>query len=257
MKHMSHNIIIRMAYEPDDSRFAWRFAFFQAMCLPRLFRQTDQDFEIWVRCHPEHNDLIGGLHPKVHPFQGYGIEDGYMGFPMNNPHSERALLPRSHIQTRMDCDDLVSKHFVARIHKEVAKQPDKPLLVSFQPWKLDLYTLTRYYMARRYHGRCTSMFLSLYQPDIEGSNYWHIYNYNHCRIWQELGESIKVVTVREGYCDLVVHDDNRLTTIKKEDIPLEPKEPEKKKKDQENESRSPSVPPVDRMIKNPPEQRCN
>ncbi len=251
MKALSHNIIIRMAYEPSDPRFIWRFAFFQAMCLPRLLRQTDQGFEIWVRCHPEHNGVISGLHPKVHPFQGWGVEDGYMGFPEDRSPPDH-ILPMSHIQTRMDCDDLISKHFVARIHKEVAKQPDTPLLVSFQPWKLDLYTLIRYRMARRYHEQCTSMFLSLYQPDIGGGNYWRIYDYNHGRIWKELGVPVKVVTVREGYCDLVVHGDNRLTTIGKGDLPLEPVS---KKPDQENNSRSPSGPPCDRMIKEAPAQK--
>lgn len=244
-KALSHNIIIRMAYKPDDPRFAWRLAYFQAMCLPRLLRQTDQGFEIWVRCHPEHNAVVGGLHPKVHPFQGWGVEDGYMGFPENGDPANH-VLPRSHIQTRMDCDDLVSKHFVARIHKEVAKQADTPLLVSFQPWKLDLYTLTRYSMSRRYHEQCTSMFLSLYQPDISGSRYWRIYDYNHSRIWQELGEPVKVVTVREGYCDLVVHGDNRLTTIGKGDVPLEQAI---KKPEQADGSCSLSGPPRDRAIK--------
>ena len=177
-------------------------AFYEAVTLSRLLRQTDQNFDIWVRCNPAHNDIVAALHPKVHPVQGWEV-------------------PRAHIQTRVDCDDLVSADFVARIHQEVAKSPDKPLLVSFQPWKLDLYTLTRYRMVQRYDSQHTSMFLSLYQPMIDGEKYWRIMDYVHGHIWRELGEPVEVVTIPEGYCDMVIHDKNKLTVISKGDRPLE------------------------------------
>jgi len=228
---MKHLIITRMAFEPDDPQWEWRLPFYQSMVLPRLLRQTDQNFEIWVRCHSAHNAVVAALHPKVHPFQGYGVEDGKLGFPLFLPCAENDAmpgewsqeygLPRAHIQTRLDCDDLVSENFVSRIHAEVAKSPDKPLLVSFQPYKLDLYTLTRYRMGQRYGSQNTSMFLSLYQPEIAGEKYCRIMDYRHGHIWRELGEQVEVVTVPEGYCYLVIHDKNKATVILKGDRPLE------------------------------------
>ncbi|MFA5381870.1 MAG: glycosyltransferase [Candidatus Micrarchaeia archaeon] len=220
MKKLSHIIITRMAFNPEDPQWGWRLPFYQSMALPRLLRQTDQNFEIWVRCHPAHNDIVAALHPKVHPFQGYGVEDEKMEFPADE-QVRNYRLPRAHIQTRLDCDDLVSEDFVARIHQEVSRGPDKPLLVSFQPWKLDLYTLTRYRMGQRYGSENTSMFLSLYQPEIGGGKYWRIMDYRHGHIWRELGEPVEVVTIPEGYCDMVIHDKNKLTVILKGDRPLE------------------------------------
>jgi hypothetical protein len=217
--NLRHHIITRMAFKPDDPQWPWRLAFYQSMVLPRFLRQTDQDFEIWVRCHKAHNEIVAALHPKVHPFQGYGAEDSLMGLPKEGT-SQTFKLPRSHIQTRVDCDDLVSEDFVGRIHTEVAVSPERPLLVSFQPWKLDLYTLTRYRMGQRYSGQLTSMFLSLYQPEISGEKYWQIYDYRHGHIWKELGEPVQVVTIPEGYCDMVIHDKNKLTVILNGDKPL-------------------------------------
>lgn len=222
---MDHAIIIRLHYQPGDPKFPWRLAFFQSMCLPRLLRQTDPDFEIWVRCHPAHTELVAALHPRIRPFQGSAEEDYYVipaaarqpEGPGHYPEALHPVIPRFHIQTRLDSDDLVSRHFVARIKKEVAASPAEPLLVSFQPYKLDLWSLTRYRMKRRYHANLTSMFLALYQPNIEGENYRQIYDFNHCTIWKDFP---RVVTVREGYCDLVIHGENSVTKIMRGDEQL-------------------------------------
>lgn len=215
---MIHHVITRMAFKPEDPQWEWRLAFYRSMVLPRFLRQTDQNFEIWLRCYPAHNEVVDALHPKVHPYQGYGIEDEIMGIAKT---CQNHNIPRSHIQTRVDCDDLVSPDFISRIHAEVSRQPDKPLIISFQPWKLDLYTLTRYRMGQRYHEQSTSMFLALYQPDIEGGNYWNIYYSKHGHLAKELGEPVRVVTIPEGYCDMVIHDKNMATSILNGDKALE------------------------------------
>jgi len=130
-----------------------------------------------------------------------------------------ADLPRVDIQTRHDSDDLVSRHYVARIRKEVHRLEacaTRPMVVSFQPFKLDLATLRRYRMATRYHARRCSMFLSLYQPDK--MDYHYIYDYNHRLIWKAFPQ---VATVPEGYCDLVVHGGNCHTRIDPHDTVME------------------------------------
>ncbi|MDD5643278.1 MAG: glycosyltransferase [Syntrophales bacterium] len=213
----SHAIIIRLFFEPEDPRASWRLAFFEAMALPCLQRQTCPDFEIWIRCHPAHRSRLEALDPRIRTFRDQPRrEDAEIGLmALASLAGDGADLPRVDIQTRHDSDDLVSRHYVARIRKEVEKAAPGPLVVSFQPFKLDLATLRRHRMATRYHERRCSMFLSLYQPDK--SDYRYIYDYNHRLIWAAFS---RVATVPEGYCDLVIHGGNCHTKLEPRDEPI-------------------------------------
>jgi hypothetical protein len=223
---MEHAIIIRLSFEPGDPRAAWRLAFFEAMALPCLQRQTCRDFEIWIRCHPAHRSRLEALDPRIRTFRDQPRrEDAEIGLmALASLAGDGADLPRVDIQTRHDSDDLVSRHYVARIHKEVEKAEAEPLVVSFQPFKLDLATLRRHRMATRYHAQRCSMFLSLYQPPPgvaknatthpRGEDYRYIYDYNHRLIWEAFP---RVATVPEGYCDLVIHGGNCHTRIEAHD----------------------------------------
>jgi len=211
---LTHAIIIRLYFAPDDPRAAWRLDFFEQQVLPCLARQTCPDFAIWISCHPAHQERLQALDPRIRTYQdGAQAEDQVIGLIALAPG--KGALPQVAIQTRHDSDDLLSKHYVARIRKEIAKRPDKSLLVSFQPYKLDLASGQRYRLATRYHRQQPSMFLSLYQPDQK--NYRYIYECNHRRLWQICP---RVVTVPEGYCDLVVHGGNCHTKIGERDRPL-------------------------------------
>ena len=214
---MDHAIIIRLYFEPGDPRAAWRLAFFEAMALPCLQRQTCRDFEIWIRCHPEHRTRLEALDPRIRTFRDQPRrEDAEIGLlALASLAGDGADLPRVDIQTRHDSDDLVSRHYVARIRKEIEKAEPGPLVVSFQPYKLDIATLRRHRMATRYHARRCSMFLSLYQPDK--SAYRFIYDYNHRLIWEAFP---RVATVPEGYCDLVIHKGNCHTKLEPRDEPI-------------------------------------
>jgi hypothetical protein len=211
---LTHAIIIRLFFEPEDPRAAWRLAFFEAMALPCLQRQTCGDFEIWIRCHPAHRGRLETMDRRIRTFRDQPRrEDAEIGLTaLAALAGDGADLPRVDIQTRHDSDDLVSRHYVARIRKEVEKIDSGPLVVSFQPFKLDLFSLRRHSMATRYHARRCSMFLSLYQPDK--ADYRFIYDYNHRLIWKDFP---RAVTVGEGYCDLVVHGRNCHTKIEKTD----------------------------------------
>jgi hypothetical protein len=197
---LSHHILTRMAFDPADPQWPWRLAFYQVMALPRLLAQTCRDFEIWIKCHPEHFGVVAALDPSIKPCRSW------------------EEVPRSHIQTRIDCDDLVGKGFVAQIHGVAGSDLSRPVIVSFQPYKLDLFTLRRYRMGLRYHDRLNSPFLSLYQPQIEGADYRCIYDYTHGRLAVDTG--FRAVIIPEGYCDMVIHDHNKLNTIQKGDVPL-------------------------------------
>ena len=206
--NLTHAIIIRLYFEPEDPRAAWRLAFFEAMALPCLQRQSCPDFSLWINCHPAHQARLEAMDPRIRTFQDQRRhEDTRIG--LNIPAPDGQELPRVDIQTRHDSDDLVSRHYVSRIRKEILARPEAPLIISFQPYKLDLATLQRYRMGKRYHPKSCSMFSSLYQPPA-WEPYMHIYDYNHLHLW-EAGP--KVMTVREGYCDLVIHGGNVVTTI--------------------------------------------
>ena len=205
---LRHAVVIRLHYSPDDPRFSWRLAFFKVMVLPRLLNQTNQDFEIWIVCHPEHVNLIKELDGKINvcsiPIFPSPEEARLHGFKTDIPPD----LPQFDIQTAFDSDDLVSLNYIARIKEEIAKRPDKTLLVTFQPYKMDLLTLKRYKMCERYDdGKC-SMFFSLYQPDK--SDYQHILSFDHSFIGHWCNN---IICVPEGYCDMVIHGSNWMTHL--------------------------------------------
>jgi hypothetical protein len=208
---LTHAIIVRLFFEPEDPRAAWRLAFFENMALPCLQRQTCPDFEIWIRCHPAHRTRLEAMDRRIHTFRAQPrrefMESGLTA--LASLAGDGVDLPQVDIQTRHDSDDLVSRHYVARIRKEVErKAAGDSLVVSFQPFKLALPSHQRYRMSIRYGPRRTSMFLSLYQ--LPGENYRYIYEFNHRLIWESFP---RVVTVPEGYCDLVIHGGNVHTKL--------------------------------------------
>lgn len=210
---MNHGIIIRLYFSPDDPRAAWRLAMFEALTLPCLQRQSCQDFSLWIRCHPAHRERLEAMDPRLRTFsQRTAREDREIG--LNALAGDGEELPRFDIQTRLDSDDLVTRHFVARIHKEVERHANsQPLVVSFQPVKFELSSLLCYRMHTRYGPQRCSMFLSLYQPP-NCEDYRYIYDFNHRLIWETFP---RVVTVPEGYCRLVVHAQNCHTKIESND----------------------------------------
>lgn len=200
---LRHAVVIRFHYSPDDPRFSWRFAFFKSMVLPRLLNQTDQDFEIWLVCHPAHEILIGKLDRKINICT---IPE----FP--SPETFRLVdmsaLAQFDIQTSFDTDDLVSLNYIEKIKAEITNNLGRTLLVTFQPYKLDILSLKRYKMWERYgNGKC-SMFFSLYQPDK--SNYRSVFDFDHSYIG---GWCNNIICIPEGYCDMVIHGANWMTHL--------------------------------------------
>ena len=200
---MRHGVVTRFHYSPEDARFPWRFAFYKSMVLPRLLNQTCKDFEIWLVCHPDHVALMKSLGEELHVCS---IPE----FPSPETHRlvDMTALPQFDIQTSFDTDDLVSLDYIARIKEEIANNPDKNLLVTFQPYKLDILSLKRYKMWERYGNSKCSMFFSLYQPDK--SNYRSVFNFDHSFIGEWCNN---IICIPEGYCDMVIHGTNWMTLL--------------------------------------------
>lgn len=195
---LTHAVIIRMKYPPGDPRWPWRFGFFRDEVLPRILAQTDREFDLWLRCNTFHAPELRRLHPKVQTFSG-------------------TMPPgRYEIQTRTDTDDYLEPGYIAKIKAVVrAEAQGQPLLVSFQPWKVLLATGQKY-RQRQFGPQEPSMFLSLYQPSGPGP-YVNIYATKHTLMHRFCP---RVAIVPEGYCSLLIHDQNDFSKLHKGDKPL-------------------------------------
>ena len=203
MNGLRHAVIIRMHYQPGDPKFAWRLAFFRSMVLPRLLTQTCQDFEIWVVCHPEHVhevETLGNVHVVGLP--------GFSSLGMWTSQDLGDALPRFDLQTALDSDDLVTLNYIDRIREEVGQRLGQKLIVSFQPYKLYLPEVRRYVMWERYYEQQCSMFWTLYTPP--GEEYRSVLEFDHSFAWKWCPN---VVTIPEGYCDMVIHGGNMETGL--------------------------------------------
>lgn len=205
-----HAIVIRIDY-PDCEAFEWRFAFFRSVVLTRLLMQTDQNFDILIRCNPIHKERFEALSEKIKTFHHdsptkYGTGLSHIKTGSNSVPAFEYKLDYP-IQTRIDSDDLVSKDFVERIHKEFKGKTEDTLL-HFQPMKFDLYELKTYHVGMKSTIEHMSPFVSLYQPK-EVKHF--IYQFGHTKIGKQFKN---VIFIDEGYCWLTVHHNNASTTVR-------------------------------------------
>lgn len=214
---MTHAFIIRMHYPPGDPRFAWRLSYFYSVVLPRLLAQTDQNFDIWIRCRKEDAGLIQSLHPRLHTFSVRDEAENHVGkwgkqyFMDFVPWERVEGLPQYDIQSGLDSDDLITPDYVARIHEEVKRYafdfPHKSLHISFQPGIFDLKKLKTGPIGVTYTPRRGSAFFSLYQPNKD--KYIFAYQDSHLNLWRYTDKS---VTLESGHCYATAHHLNESTT---------------------------------------------
>lgn len=215
-KNMKHVVIIRMHYPRGDERFKWRFKYFKRMVLPRLLAQTDQNFDIAIRCNPIHNRLFERLSPKIKTFcvrnesERYKIVKERKYFLDFVPWSDVIGLERYEIQSGLDSDDLISENYIETVKKEIAKHDkDKTLHISFQPGIFNADTLQKFPINIRYTKKMGSAFFTIYQPNLKGK-YIFAYQYSHLKLGGYFNES---VILPAGYCWASVHGHNISTNI--------------------------------------------
>lgn len=216
---MTHAFIIRMHYPQGDPRFAWRLSYFYSMVLPRLLSQTDQNFDIWIRCRVEDAALIQSLHPRLHTFFVENEAENHVGkwgkqyFMDFVPWASVRGLPQYDIQSGLDSDDLIARDYVERVNIEVGQYalafPNRSLHISFQPGIFDLKKLQTGPIGVGYSPRRGSAFFSLYQPNK--AKYIFAYEDSHLRLWKYVDKS---VTLEAGHCWATAHDLNESTTSK-------------------------------------------
>jgi hypothetical protein len=216
-KEMTHGVIIRFHYQKGDPRFAWRIAYFKAMVLPRLLNQTEQNFEIAVRCNPWHENIIKGLSNKITTFRIRGEEEGFRiikdkkYFVDFAPWYKVVGMKQYDIQSGLDSDDLVARNYIETIQKIVRENPkDKSLHISFQPEIFNTEKLKTYPIGQTYTRERGSAFFSIYQPNKQ--IYKFAYEKSHLVIGKDMQKSI---IMPAGFCWASVHGHNYSTTIQK------------------------------------------
>jgi hypothetical protein len=118
------------------------------------------------------------------------------------------------IQTRHDCDDWMCETYVDQIQKIFFENKDKynTFVIHGQPYKYDIIEDKKYKMTYRYDPNNTSMFVSVCQKNCD----IQLFTLKHSDVGK-VGE--KVFMVDEGSCHLVIHKNNKLSTINlKKDI---------------------------------------
>lgn len=204
-------LIIRFHYKEDDPRFGWRFSYFVAMVLPRIMKQTDQNFDICIWCNPKHDQMFKALSPRIKVFH---VEKDVVKYKQRangrtyyydfTQWEDVIGLDKYDIQVGVDSDDFIGPNFIEIIRRE-CENAKESLHICFQPRTFNLKTLEVKGMMR-YHARRGSAFLALYQPDK--TNYKFIYCDSHITMWKHAKKSISFPA---GHCWATIHDINEST----------------------------------------------
>jgi hypothetical protein len=210
-------LIIRFHYADSDPRFKFRFNYFKTAVLPTILAQRNQNFDIAIRCNPEHDALFTALSPRIRVFhvknEGVNYIHGKNGKRYFHDHVSwnRIIdLPKYDIQIGLDSDDFIAPDYVAVIRKTCrdfhSRNLGASLHISFQPRKMYLKNKRTTGMME-YTPRRGSAFMALFQPN-KGENYKFIYEMSHLNLWKLADKS---VTIPSGHCMVTVHSHNEST----------------------------------------------
>jgi hypothetical protein len=210
---MTTAFIIRFHYEENDPRFAWRFAYFKDQVLPRILAQTDQDFEIAIRCNPAHDQIFKDLSPRIRVFH---VREEYAAYKNERyffdfvPWDRVIDLPRYELQLGLDSDDLVEPFYLDRLRKMLRGMPDHETThICFQPQLLDVKTGAIHPIRQVYGPTKGSAFFGIYQP-AGTEPYVFAYQESHLSLPRHF---INKIVMPEGACFASCHDLNESTHI--------------------------------------------
>jgi hypothetical protein len=219
---MNHAIIIRFHYPKDHPKFEFRFNHFKNVTLPSILSQTDQNFDIAIRCNPIHAKILEDLSPKICTFQVKNEKEGYVKkygsvyFQDFTAWENVIGLPKYEIQSGLDSDDVITATYIETVHRLLKEHgPGRSMHISFQPMVFDVNDLSRVEpIGIRYRPRKGSAFFTIYQPDVVGKRYFFAYEKSHLEIGKFMDDSI---VVPEGYAYVAVHGFNESTKMRKKE----------------------------------------
>lgn len=209
---MKHLISTRIKFN-DDTLLMKYLEVSKKTFLPSILSQTNKNFILCVIANKQHHTLIDNLINEM--CETLNKERPSIIFFENKLTDYVRYVKKENIniQTRHDCDDWMCETYVDQIQKIFFKNVDKykSFVIHTQPYKYNITEDKKYKMTYRYDSNNTSMFVSVCQKkcDIQ------LFTIKHCDIGK-IGE--KVFMLDEGSCHLVIHNDNKLSTIFKTDI---------------------------------------
>jgi len=214
----NHVVIIRFHYPKGSPIFKWRLAYFKAMVLPRLLNQTNKDFDIAIRCNPEHRKIFESLNKKIRTFD---VKPGTGTRRIKKVHGKNYFLDfvrwddvvglgKYEIQSGLDSDDLISLDYIQTIKDEIKKNDsNRSLHISFQPDIFDMYGLKKMSIGCMYSDKRGSAFFTIYQPK-DKKKYIFAYEASHLVLPLMFEKS---VILPVGKCWATVHGLNESTTL--------------------------------------------
>lgn len=209
---MKHAVITRLHYKNDQDLYN-RLDYYKKEVFPRLLKQNNQNFDIWLWVEPKHEKIVK-FHPRINTFtvDCEVRKNKYGHFIDHSPWSKVNGLPQYDIQTGLDSDDLVVPDFIEKTQKLCKGK--KSILISYQPIKLDIKTGKKYHITfcgnkTEYNEKNgTSPVFSIYQPNKEDFKF--AYEYDHLILHRYFDKTILL----DGMVLMSVHDNNDSTRIK-------------------------------------------
>ena len=210
---MKHLISTRIKFN-DDTLLMKYLEVSKKTFLPSILSQTNKNFILCVIANKQHHTLIDNLINEI--CEVLKKEKPSLVFlnDASTDYLNYILKENINIQTRHDCDDWMCETYVDQIQKIFFNNVDKykTFVIHGQPYKYDIIEDKKYKMTYRYDNNNTSMFVSVCQKNCDVQ----LFTLKHSDVGK-MGE--EVFMVDEGSCHLVIHRNNKLSTINhKKDI---------------------------------------
>ena len=131
-------LTLRQSMLYTEARLRRRFKAFETMCLPSIRAQTDPDFSFWLLTSPElsepwmqHLAQLCADIPQIRIL----VSEARLTSDALRPHLRQAARAAGHpvIQFRIDDDDALSRHHVARIRRNAPTFADQPTFAMSNP----------------------------------------------------------------------------------------------------------------------------
>jgi len=210
---MKHLITTRIKFDNDILMMKY-LEVSKKTFFPSVLSQINKNFILCVIANKQHHILIDNIINEIckdlkkeKPSLVF-LNDG------STDYLNYILKENINIQTRHDCDDWMCETYVDQIQKIFFENKDKynTFVIHGQPYKYDIIEDKKYKMTYRYDPNNTSMFVSVCQKNCD----IQLFTLKHSDVGK-VGE--KVFMVDEGSCHLVIHKNNKLSTINlKKDI---------------------------------------